>query len=78
MWDTGSPISIISKQYLNDLQKKQLSPIYNHFYDLNNNKLEIQGSITIEIQINECKLKINLKVINDLAFDCILGMDIIS
>ena len=73
--DTGSAITIIHKDLLNNIQHGQFIPKSKNHLSANCSTLNIIGEIPLEIKINKIKTKVIADVTTNLVTNLILGSD---
>ena len=76
--DTGASISIVQKSLLTNNQTKIIEPTSNNVFSANGEKMKLEGSVYLEIQIQEKPLYFKFGVMTTCDSLCILGMDILS
>lgn len=79
--DTGSCISLISKNCLND--SMMINPVTNdaiRYEGVNKSQIVIFGTVDLHLKVDDKEVLVSLRVVDDntFSYDCLLGRDFIS
>ena len=75
--DTGASVSTIHYELIAEPRRVEIKPDCRTFRTITNQKVEVEGKIKLCTNVLHTALTAEYRVIKDLPFDCVFGLDIL-